>query len=180
MKALRLQAELVVVRHGWLPLLAALLAALAGWLHFVATPETLAGNEGRRREIVALASAPAAEIRADEPLAEQRYRAFRDHLVRREALPEVIRTFFAEAGKNGLALQQMDYSLVRQAAGNYLVYRISVPVGGPYGGVRRFAQGILDSVPAAALEEADFRRATVASPAAEAKLRFAIYLKEGG
>lgn len=172
----RLQAELLLLRLGWLPIVALLLAAAGGWLHFVGLPGLAADSVRQQQALAALRTEAAASPTV--PLVERRYREFRSHLARRSTLPDAIRTFFAAARQNGLALDKMEYGLARPPAGGYLVYRISAPLTGPYASVRRFAQDILEKLPAAALEEAAFRRSAINSSATEAKLRFALYLRE--
>jgi hypothetical protein len=177
MKRLRLLAELLFLRHGWGPIVALLLVAAGGWLHFITLPDMLA-DSARQRQALTLLKTGAVGQAPKTPLVEQRYREFRNQLAQRGTLPEIIKTFFAAARQNGLVLQKMDYSLARPPAGEYFVYRINAPLTGPYPAVRQFAQDILEQVPAAALEEAAFKRSAIGSTATEAKLRFALYLKE--
>lgn len=179
MRSPRLDVEILLRRHGWLPLAALLLASAGSWLHLVATPELLAASQAQRQTLAAARAGSAVSVAAPEAaLINRRYRDFRGLLTRRKALPEVVKAFFAAAERNGVLLQQMEYSLARPAAGEYQVYRISVPLTGSYGAARQFAQDILAQLPSAALEEAAFRRGSITSPATEAKLRFAVYLKE--
>ncbi len=55
-------------------------------------------------------------------------------------------------------------------------YQIVYPVQGSYGQVRGFVNDVLDSVPAAALEEMTLKRKNVADSVLEARVRFTIFL----
>lgn len=179
MRRLRLPVELLLRRHGWSPLLAAVLAGAALWLHGVATDELQRRIDIDRAALQAAARPPAPTAEADPSLPEARYAAFRAQLVERAALPQTLRILFADAAKNHVALKQVDYKLTRDASGEYLVYRLNVPLKGSYADVRRFAADILTDVHAAALEEIGFKRDSIGAPATEAKLHFAVFLKEG-
>lgn len=178
-----LRLELLLQRYGYLPALAILLAATGAWLQWVAMPglEVRATAQGRRLAALA-AEAQAADSAGKTPpvsLVLERYRVFQDRLAAKEAIPDIVRTLFSEAGKAGLVLQKMDYRLQRQAGGEYLVYDLSAPIQGSYAHIYQFAQGVLLSLPAAALEDISFKRDTAASPNTAARLHFAIYLKSG-
>lgn len=180
MKAYRLPIELFIHRYGWLPIVAALLVGGSLWLHLFGTPEEVMRSELGHQELAAMKAGQGVRTSSlEEPLILQRHRVFRDHLARREALPDVIRTLFSLAERNGLVLYQAEYSLARRDPGGYSVYRVSAPVTGAYSSVRNFVQAVLASTPSAALEDATFRRGSVSAPTTEARLRFAIYLREG-
>lgn len=176
---LRLEAELFMLRHGWLPPAVAALALAAAWLEFFSVPEIRDRIRAQEQELVRWKSASLAMGAAPASLLEERHREFRKHLLPRHALPDALKSVFSHARKNGLVLQQMDYSLSREPGGAYLVYRINAPLQGSYGALRQFMQGILAEMPSVTLEEAAFRRKAIGSPTTEARLRIAIYLKEG-
>lgn len=182
MSLLRLRAELLAQRYGWLPMLSLVLAVAAAWFALVATP----GLERQAAELrfaeaslAAQARAVAAAGEAEPPLVHKRYAAFRDQLVAQGAIPDVIRTLFSEARKAGLVLDHMDYRLKRGKDEGYLTYGIEVPIKGPYSRICRFAAGVLMRIPAAALEDISFRRDAAGTSDTEAEMRFVVYLKDG-
>jgi len=87
---------------------------------------------------------------------------------------------FTIASNNHLQLTQMDYKLGTDQAGQYRAYRLTAPIKGSYGDIRRFAKDILEKIPATALEEISFKRDNIGTEITESKLRFTIFLKEEG
>lgn len=180
MSLLRLRAELLLRRYGWLPPIALLLAMMSGWLAFVATAGLQQRADDYRRALqilVAEAKSVDSGHPPPHPLIQQRYAAFRDHLATKESLPGIVRILFSEARKADLTLQQVDYKLKEEKDDGYLVYSISVPIKGAYARIYQFAESVLVQLPAAALEDINFKRDNVEASTTEAQLQFAIYLR---
>lgn len=178
---LRFAAEVWLYRYGILPVVTLLLILAGLGLHFLGTAQLLAETERHRLDLAAWQSqsATATVTDAHEPsLLEQRHDTFRQLLVDQASMPEIVRTFFAAANKHRLPIAQMEYKLSQHTPGGYRIYRLTAPTKGSYSDIRLFAEDVLASIPAAALEEIGFKREGAGSPSTEAKLRFAVYLKE--
>lgn len=182
MKNTGLMIQLFLYRYGWWPLAGAVLLAFGLFTHFFWVPQ-LAGRAATsrielQRTQQALADPHYASKSEVPPLA-KRHAAFMATLASKKDMPELIKSVFAEAQKSGLTLTQAEYKLSYQQDGGYYTYQMLAPVKGAYPELRRFVDGVLIAVPAAALEEVWFKRDGIASGTAEAKLRFVFYLKDG-
>jgi hypothetical protein len=87
-----------------------------------------------------------------------------------------VATLMTIAQKNSLALNAADYRFGYDRDGDFYTYQISMPVKGPYEGIRRFCEQSLLLMPFASLDEIAVRRENIASTLVEAKLRFTIFL----
>jgi Tfp pilus assembly protein PilO len=74
----------------------------------------------------------------------------------------------------GLQLDQGNYEFTQSKKGQVSRYRLTLPVRGTYGQVRKFVDGTLASVPAVALESLKLERKEIASDQIEADLQFAV------
>jgi hypothetical protein len=176
----RLDVDLLLQRTGWLPWIAAIavLAALAVELLGTAGQRALA--ERYAREAAALPARPnpaAAAATQTQASSEERLESFRGTLCEQAELHLVLARLFSEADKHGITLAQAHYKLDADAAGGYQTYQLTLPVQGGYRELRRFIDGALSSIHCAALEDIAFKREATASPATEAKLRLALFLK---
>nr|MCU0870657.1 hypothetical protein [Burkholderiales bacterium] len=95
------------------------------------------------------------------------------------SLPEWIGRLHTAARRNGLALDASQYRLQVTRGARLARYEITLPMRGTYPQLRGFVAEALAKIPAAALEEAQFKRDAVAAPGLEAQLRFALYLDLG-
>lgn len=177
MKRVRLQAELLLRRYGWLPIVTGLAVSAAIWLHGVVTARLLAESQNHRAMLQTLSQRPPSPIDTPHSLADTRYAAFQARLTKRENLPQIIKMLFTAAERQHLSLKQADYKLISHASGEYQVYRIVLPIKGGYADIRRFAATVLAEVDAVALEEIAFKREGIASPVTEANMHFAVYLR---
>lgn len=82
------------------------------------------------------------------------------------------------ARDNGLTLPRGEYRLVREPGFSLARYQMVYPVQGSYAQVRGFVNDVLDTVPAAALEEMALERENVADTTLEARVRFTLFLGE--
>jgi len=180
----RLQAELLLRRTGWPPL-AGLALACAGFVTLLAwlpaQEMRLARMEAEYRRVVAQLAKPveSAPVRDSSTLQAERQAAFNATLAPRAKVPDIVKTVFVEAQKAGLSLAQAEYRMGEDKAGGYASYQMVLPVKGPYLKLREFIEGVLAEVPAAALEEISFKREGIGASAAEARLRFVFYLRDG-
>jgi hypothetical protein len=179
----RLDLDLIVRRIAWPPWLAALLIASAFGIHEFGGARLAQVTEKRVRAVHALRSAPAEDRDLREsakPLVQRRYDAFASVLAEKRDVHLLVGRLFEEAEKHSLKLAQAQYTLEFEKAGGFWTYQVSLPVQGRYPDLRRFVNETLRAIPCAALEQVSFRRDGIEAPAAEAKLRFVFYLKDGG
>ena len=84
------------------------------------------------------------------------------------------------ARSSNVTLQSGEYKLERRGEQKLARYQITLPMVGTYGQMREFIGTVLSAVPAASLDEVTLRRDTVASQRIEARVRFTLYLSNGG
>jgi hypothetical protein len=92
------------------------------------------------------------------------------------AAEEVLRQLFAAAAANGLVLDQGDYTLSGEKAGDLHRYQISLPVAGSYPALRAFLAQALNDSPALALGHVEMERAVIEDAELVASLRFTLFL----
>jgi hypothetical protein len=91
-------------------------------------------------------------------------------------LPDMLARMQRAARDNGLTLEKGEYRLVRDTNFPLSRYQVTFPLRGNYAQVRGFVNDVLDTVPAAALEEMSLKRQNVADPVLEARVRFSLFL----
>jgi len=95
----------------------------------------------------------------------------------RDQLPEILGKVVAQAQAAGLELESGHYEYTVPAGTTLARYELHLPVRGPYGAVRTFADGVLVAVPAAALVGMHLERDTVGSAQVQADLQFAVFVR---
>ena len=110
------------------------------------------------------------------PSADQNLAHFYASLGERGKLERQLKTLFALADKNGLALRQGEYRSSRDRAGRFLTYQLTLPVTGRYGAIWQFAFDALRALPHASLDDVGFRRDAIGNETVEARLRLTLYL----
>lgn len=83
------------------------------------------------------------------------------------------------ARKSGLELAQGEYRLERRAEGLW-AYRITLPVRGSYGQLRRFLSAVLADMPIASLDALRFERKKAADTQLEAQVRLTLHARPTG
>jgi hypothetical protein len=106
--------------------------------------------------------------------------AFQRALGERRYAEQQLRTLFALAAKSGLTLQQGDYRSAFDPAARVHTYQVTLPVRGSYKSIWRFAMMALAAIPFASLDEVNLRREAVGDASIDARLRFTLYLRDGG
>ena len=187
--ALRLQLAL----RAWpLPVacgvvLLAIAAALAWTLHaniaLDAERDALLAERAARQKAPASAAAPSATPAPSAPAVQpapsiDNLDAFYAALGPRRYAEQQVRTLFALAAKNGLALSQGEYKTAYDRNARVTTYQVNLPVKGGYGAIWQFAMGALREIPFASLDEISFRRDGIQDPSVEARLRLTLYLKD--
>ena len=109
------------------------------------------------------------------PSADQNLAHFYASLGERGKVERQLKTLFALAEKNGLALRQGEYRSSQDRAGRFLTYQITLPVTGRYGAIWQFAFDALRALPHASLDDVAFRRDAIGSELVEARLRLTLY-----
>ena len=179
---LKLRLQLAFARFEWSYRIACVLCAAgaSGWLWGI--PHLRAEMAAQQQALVhameSLRSMNEPVPAMRRPPAEQRLAAFYDTLGETRYAEQQVKTLFAIAGKNNLALSQAEYRLAANKDGRYHTYQIRLPVKGSYGAIRQFCEQTLLVIPFASLDDVSFTRDTIASPALEAKLRFTLYLAD--
>lgn len=85
---------------------------------------------------------------------------------------------YAAAGKEGLQLVQGTYKVRGESGVGLVAFQLTLPVRGSYPQVRRFIAQVLAEVPAASLESVQFQRERSADGAVDAKVVFALHVRE--
>ncbi len=97
------------------------------------------------------------------------------------SLPDWLAVLNTAAAKNGLVLESGDYALLPARGEQRLArYEMTLPLKGSWPQLRGFVAEVMDKIPAAALEDLALRREAVGAPQVEAKLKFVLWLGEGG
>lgn len=177
LKRWHLNLQIVLRRHGWLPLAVLILLASALALHFALTPSFQKRINAINGALATLGSSPLPE--STDSLQAQRHTAFLERLADRNARADIIKTIFAQGNEAGLKLANGEYQFSCDANGGYCALQMVLPVKGPYPQIRSFARGILEKIPSAAIEEISFRRDGIKAAMVEAHIKFVIYLAKG-
>lgn len=183
----RLWLQLMFRRHGLLPWVALTLLLGTAVLQWAVLPRLAASLALERAAAARLDQSLAA--RPSQPTASQagaddlgllakRHAAFKAVLAPDTEATRLIETLFAAAEREKIVLAQAEYKWGTEADGGYRTLEMLLPVKGSYPQVRRFIDNALAGMPAAALEEAAFRRDGVAAAGLEARLRFVFFLRE--
>lgn len=171
-----LQLSLLVVRAGWLPLLALVCLLLAVGVHFALVPQLRQGTETSRQ---ALTNVRVQHLESDTSSEfAARYADFRARLAPPKDRGDLLKSLFKIAADASVTLAQADYRLQPDADCACQQLQITLPIKGTYLQVRAFVEAALASIPALALDEIAFRRETVKNPNVEARLRLSLYLRE--
>jgi len=89
-----------------------------------------------------------------------------------------VATLIALANKNGLNIGETDYQIAENKNGNFRTYTVMIPIKGQYGMIRSFCDQILLTIPFAALDELNFKRASISNQIIETRVRFTLYLDD--
>ena len=94
-----------------------------------------------------------------------------------EAPSDTLDRIFAAAAKENLALPQGEYQWSKERQGALIHYGITLPLKGPYPGLRRFMAQVLRENPALSLDTVSFGRQTVSDIGVDAQVQFTLYLR---
>ena len=93
-----------------------------------------------------------------------------------QALPELLRAIQRAAETHGLRLDKGEYRLSQEGNFPLARYLVTLPLRGGYSEVRGFVNDVLDTVPAAALEDMTLKRQAIGDSRVEARVRFVLFL----
>lgn len=93
------------------------------------------------------------------------------------AQSDVLDGIFSAAAKENLALPQGEYQWSREQNGRLVRYGITLPLKGPYPGIRRFIAQALREHPSLALDTVSFGRQTAGDIGVDAQVRFTLFLR---
>jgi hypothetical protein len=97
----------------------------------------------------------------------------------RAELPAILATFVAQAEAAQIELHDGHYELSAPTGGGAGRYQMTLPVHGTYPNVRKFVDGSLAAVPAAALDSISLRREDISNAAVDADLKFVVFVRGG-
>ena len=94
-----------------------------------------------------------------------------------ESTPRWLRAIYAVADREKLDLAQGSYKLSEDPVLGLAYYRIQLPIRGGYPQIRRFVAGVLDEVPALALEAIVLQREKVGDSVVDARVTLTLHLQ---
>jgi len=180
MRALGLEAQISLLRLNRLNALLGLMAllGLAAWLQAQQHAATDADSRQRALSQSGLQSTTEAD-RADPGTAvQQAFLRLQAKLGDRAQAQQHVRSLFAIAAANDLALDQGEYKESLLPGGLGYQYQIVLPVKAPYRSIRRFCDQVLLAMPFAALAEVSLKRETVSDETVGARLEFTLFLQD--
>jgi hypothetical protein len=104
--------------------------------------------------------------------------AFYKLFPRQGQLTDAVAKVFDAAAAQGIVLQQGEYRVVDDPAGELKRFQVTLPVKADYPRIRRFLANVAAEVPTAALEHIQFERQKIGDPQVEATIKLAIYLEQ--
>lgn len=93
-----------------------------------------------------------------------------------DGVPELLRKIQQAAQRHHLTLDKGEYKLAREQDFPVVRYQVTLPMVGEYTEVRGFVNSVLDTVPAAAVDELVLKREDIGEEQLEARVRFSLFL----
>ncbi len=93
-----------------------------------------------------------------------------------KSAPDWLDLIYQAAREHNLKLEQGEYRVARERAGQLTRYQITLPVKGSYLQIRGFLARALSDVPIASLDSIKFERQKVGDGTIEAKVKMTMYL----
>lgn len=109
-----------------------------------------------------------------------RMRAFEKYLLPHEQIPDAIRELFKLAEAENLEISRGEYRPQTDIQGNFLRYRMAMPVKGDAQTVYRFMRAALHSQNTLALESVQFKRERIQSSELDARIQWVMFTKLPG
>lgn len=178
-----LQAQIWAMRQSLAFWVALMVLGMASLLGLLVTPGLLAQTEDMARRIAtqtASARANAHPLRhaGQAPSKDSRPDGgFYGLLIDEQAFDRPVQQLFKLAQQNQLTLFDTTYRYLPNADGQFLEMAVEAPIKGSYAQIVRFCEGVLSSMPYAALDAIDIKREHITASEVEAHVRFIVYLK---
>jgi len=174
MTMLLARARYLLYCHGW-PLAAGLLLALLSLalhgLGVVPMRERLAELRLEQRALVAKRAQPDASVKSVQGSVD----ALKQRLADEPGTLAAIATLHEAARIHGVVLARGEYRVVTETKTPWQRYQITLPARGAYPAMRSWLAEVMQSVPAASLDELGLRRELASEPVVEARVRLTIY-----
>lgn len=183
LRALRLRTAVFIWRQGIVWVLALALLVLAGSM-LLANRYLLQSRLSRHTQGLAeLQSSRDALRQVQDTAARQTLDPFasaqvslRSVMVKREALPGVIRTIHEAAQRHRIAVFSSDYQLKEQGRNGFLQQTMTLPMQVGYGQFKPFLFDVLRTHPGMAVDQISIKREAVAQAAPEIVLRLSVWV----
>lgn len=104
------------------------------------------------------------------------FASFYSHLGKVQNIDQDLNTIFSLAVEHGVSLDHGDYHWSIDPASKTTRYQITFPVKTAYPQVRDFTEAVKRSIPYAALDAVDFKRASIADAQVEATIKWTLYM----
>lgn len=133
----------------------------------------------QRQLISSYKLAPSEPVKEPEGISSQaedrlRLQAFEDHLLAHDDIPVVVQDLLNLAEDQGLQMQRGDYRAYVDPAGNFLRYRMILPIKGSATSIYRFMQLALEKQKNLALSSVQFKRERIDSSEVEANIHWVV------
>jgi Tfp pilus assembly protein PilO len=159
--------------------LASLLCLIAAWLLTLSASTLRAEAEQLRATAKARAMAARSEPSRSvlETNNEIRLQKFASSLISREESPGILLNMWKQAEAAGVAANHADYRLEPDVDGGFSKMLITMPVGGSYQSLKKYAFSLLAKYPGLALNKLEIKAAKSGEDV-EAELSFTLFLRE--
>jgi hypothetical protein len=156
---------------GWL-ILASLLVASLAWVVEQRQTTFLSGAKDRQTQ---QRPAPAVYASPVQTNGATHIQAFDDFLLPHDEIPSAIQELLRVAGEQKLIALKGEYRATIESQGEFMRYRMLIPVKGDAQAIRRFMQAAMLSQKALALESIQFKRDRIDSTEIEAKINWVLF-----
>ena len=174
----RIQAQIMLWRHGWAWPAALLLALLAGSVHWLVLQPARAALAATQAELGREQSAARPQAAPAEPLSETQQLGALQAALRSSPEPaELVRRMAALAQAEQITLPQSEYQQQIHGATQVVQVHVTQPVRASYPQLRRYIEAVLRTIPNASLDQVAARRDNVGQSQLEVRLRWSLWIK---
>lgn len=170
---LRLQAEMLLWRTGWLPVLAVVLLLVTGIQLAVMVPMQRLRVQALEQELAAAERAAPGRVATPPPVSP--LQSFQQVLMPQSGTIDLLRQIHQLAAHAGVNTVQADLRRLDDNAGLASQLQIALPAHGDYLALRRFCLSLLASEPSLAIDQIVFKREQVASNQLDAQIVVSVW-----
>lgn len=175
----RTRMQILLWRHGWAWPAAAVLASVAGALHWMALQPLRATLAAAHAELAHTLSAASAKHAPVEAVSEEQTLAALQAVLRASPEPaELVRKMAALAQAEQIALHQGEYQQQQHATTRLVQVHVTQPVRATYPQLRAYVESVLRNLPNASLDQVAARRENVGQGQLEARLRWSFWIQK--